>query len=259
MRNVRIALVVVLLLVLGACGARSGSTGPTSGERTATLTVFAAASLREAFQELERRFEQENPGVDVLLNLGGSADLAQQISEGAPADVFASADEATMGAAIHARGSAPEHPVEPFATNALTIAVPEGNPKKIGSLADLAAPGMTVVLCAPQVPCGKLARRLLGAAGVSIDAASEENDVTSVRDKVAIGEADAGLVYKSDVQAEAKRLDAVDFPEASLVVNRYPIAVLREARDPAMAGRFTSMVKGSVGQEILRSHGFQTP
>lgn len=255
-RITQLALVTVFALVTAACGGPSPDSG--SSGRDDTLTVYAAASLREAFGDLERRFEQDNPTVDVVLNFAGSSDLAQQISEGAPADVFASADEGTMGAAVHARGSRPEYPVEVFATNSLTIAVPKGNPKGISGPADLADPGTTVVVCAPQVPCGKLSQRLLGIAGVTVNPASEENDVTSVRNKVALGEADAGLVYKTDVQAERDRLDAVDFPEAATLANRYPIVVLRDAGS-ASAGAFVTMVRGDIGQRILRDRGFAAP
>ncbi|CAM2793186.1 molybdate ABC transporter substrate-binding protein [Saccharomonospora xinjiangensis] len=229
-----------------ACGGK--------GERV--LTVFAAASLTDVFGEFERRFEQAEDGIDVRLNVAGSSRLAQQIAEGAPADVFASADTAPM--ALLEEGGLLDGPATPFATNTLTIAVPPGNPDGITGFADLADPGLTVVVCAPSVPCGAATKRVERRTGVSLRPASEEADVRSVLTKVEVGEADAGLVYVTDV-AGSSDVEAVPFPESADVVNTYPIAVPAGAEEAASGRRFVDLVLSGEGRRLLREAGFGLP
>ncbi|ASR38214.1 molybdate ABC transporter substrate-binding protein [Prauserella marina] len=247
----RLAAVLGAVLVTSACGAASQGG---QGDGT-TLNVFAAASLTESFGVLEKRFEDDNPGVDVKLNLAGSSKLVQQIQEGAPADVFASADEKNMDKAVESGDVEGEPTV--FATNTLTIAVPKGNPKGITSFADLAKEDLTVIVCAPQVPCGSATEKVEQAAGVALSPASEEQDVKAVLTKVEAGEADAGLVYVTDVNG--RNVDHVDFPEADEAVNRYPIAVLAGSSESDLAARFTELVLGEAGRQELGKAGFGSP
>lgn len=249
MRRIRIpAAAAGTALLLSGCAPVIPGAGMT-GE----LTVYAAASLGPAFEELSAQFEADNPGVDVRpLVLDGSQVLATQIAEGAPADVFASADEQTMDRVA----DAVESPAV-FATNTLAIAVPPGNPAGVAELADLAGPDLTVVLCAEAVPCGAASRALLDRAGVAVDPASEEQNVGAVLAKVAAGEADAGLVYRTDIRRAD--VDEVAAEGADEVVNRYPIAALREARNADAADAFVALVRGEQGQRILAEHGFGAP
>lgn len=250
------------LLVLGACalllaGCTSSPAGDSSaageGALTGEVTVFAAASLASAFDEIAAQFEQAHPGVDVRpISYDGSSILATQIVEGAPADVFASADEDTMATVVDA-GLAAEPSL--FATNTLVIAVPAGNPAGIESLAGLSDASTRIVLCAPEVPCGRATRALLEDQGVRVTPASSEQNVTAVLTKVAAGEADGGLVYATDV---AGRDDVeVIVPEgAEDVVNRYPIAALADAADPDVAAAFVAFVLGADGRAVLADRGF---
>ncbi len=217
------------------------------------LTVYAAASLGPAFEDLAAQFEADNPGIDVRpLVLDGSQVLATQIAEGAPADVFASADEQTMD-----RVTDLVHAPAVFATNTLAIAVPPGNPAGIEGLADLAGADVTVVLCAAEVPCGAASRALLDRAGIAFDPASEEQNVGAVLAKIDAAEADAGLVYRTDILRGD--VDEVAAEGSDEVVNRYPIAALRDARNPDAADAFVALVRGETGQRILAEHGFGAP
>jgi molybdate transport system substrate-binding protein len=245
----RLASIVVVLAALAGCGA--GATP--SGQRT--LTVLAAASLTESFGALEKRFEAEHAGVDVKISYQGSSALAQQIVNGAEVDVFAAADEANMKKVTDANLT--EGTPEIFATNRLAIAVAPGNPRKIASLADLAKDGIIMVVCAPQVPCGSAAGKVAKAAGVTIRPKSEEQDVKAVLTKVQAGEADAGLVYLTDVNSAKGKVDGVEFPEASQAINRYPIAVVKDAPQPDLAKAFVELVRA--GKEELTKVGFKLP
>jgi molybdate transport system substrate-binding protein len=252
------ALLLTTALLASGCAGSSVAVVPQSAATTGdplrgSLTVSAAASLGTAFDEIAAEFEAEHPGVDVRpISYDGSSTLATQILEGAPVDVFASADEGNMQKVVDADlAEAPRL----FASNTLVIAVPLGNPARIGTLADLAEPDADVVLCASEVPCGAASAMLLDAAGVTVAPASVEQNVTAVLTKVAAGEADAGLVYATDARAE----DAVEaiVPEgADAVVNRYPIAALRDAADPEVAAAFVAFVAGERGRAILADLGF---
>lgn len=218
------------------------------------MTVFAAASLTSSFTEIARLFEQANPGVDVRLSFGGSSDLVQQIRTGAPADVFASADEATMK-------DLGRDAVEPrdFAANTLRIAVPPGNPAGIRTLRDLTRRDVKVVVCAPEVPCGAATQKVATKAGLRLRPVSQEQAVTDVLGKVAAGEADAGLVYVTDVRSAGRSVEGIDFRESADVVNTYPIARLRDAREQRTAQRFVDFVTGDRGRAVLDDAGFARP
>lgn len=261
----RVVLVAASALALSLAGCSAEATGASpstavtgtsapavSGE----VTVFAAASLKAAFDEIAVGFEASYPDVDVRpIAYDGSSTLATQIIEGAPADVFAAANESTMATVVDA-GLA-ETP-QLFASNTLVIVVPAGNPAGVSRLADLADPDLSVVLCAPEVPCGSASQKLLAGADVAVTPASLEQNVTAVLTKVAAGEADAGLVYRTDVAGRAD-VESIVPEGAALVVNRYPIAVLRSATTPEAAAAFISYVRGPDGQDVLASFGFGAP
>ena len=248
-----VTLVAVLAVALTACGGTSS--GSTGGHRT--LTVFAAASLTSPFQEIADAFEADHPGTDVKLSFGGSSDLVTQIQNGAPADVFASADTANMAelTASHLADGDPQ----PFATNHLEIAVPPGDPAGVHTFADLAKPGVDLVVCAPEVPCGAAAQDVARNAGVTLRPVSEEQSVTDVLAKVTAGEADAGLVYVTDVKAAGGQVDGVPFREASSVTNTYPVALVKDSAQSALAREFVAAVTGAAGQRVLRAAGFGRP
>jgi molybdate transport system substrate-binding protein len=246
-----IGVAVVAALALAGCAASPGAEPEASGssELSGSLSIYAAASLTTAFDRIAAEFEDENPEVDILpLVYDGSSTLARQIVEGAPADVFASADEKNM-ATVEDAGLV-EGSARLFASNTLVIAVPAGNPGGVTSLEDLADPGLSVVLCAPEVPCGAASATLLSNAGVMARPVSVEQNVTAVLTKVAAGEADAGLVYRTDVVGRDD-VESIVPEGAREVVNRYPIAALTDARNPEAAAAFVDFVLGARGQAIL--------
>lgn len=256
-----------LLLMSGCAAAAAPADDPaassaapsgTDSSLEGTITVFAAASLKASFTELAHEFEAAHPGVTVELSFAGSSDLVTQITEGAPADVFASADEKNMAKLTDAGLVDAAAPVD-FATNVLTIAVPPGNPGGVTAFADLADPGIATVVCAAQVPCGAAAATLETATGVRIPAVSEESSVTDVLGKVTSGEADAGLVYVSDVVAAGTAVEGIDIAEAGEAVNTYPIAPVADSKNPAAAKAFVALVTGSAGREVLTAAGFGAP
>lgn len=231
-------------------------TGCSSDEPEPTVVrVYAAASLKQAFTEIGKTFEEKNPGVKVEFNFAGSSDLATQLKQGAPADVFASADPANMKK-VADDGLLAGNPTV-FASNILQIAVQPKNPARINSLAELAGSGVKVVICAPQVPCGSAAQKVLRAANVTLKPASEESSVTDVLNKVVTGEADAGLVYHSDVKGAAGKVEGIDFEQSSSAVNQYPIAVLRSSEQSDLADAFIGAVAGPRGQSALGHAGFR--
>ncbi|WP_326755300.1 molybdate ABC transporter substrate-binding protein [Streptomyces hirsutus] len=252
-----------VLLVLGAAtacssdeagaGSRSGSG---SGELSGAVTVFAAASLTESFTTLGERFEKANPGTEVTFSFGGSDSLAAGITSGAPADVFASASPKTMKIVTDA-GDAAGTPVT-FVRNQLEIATLPGNPDHISSLKDLTDPKLKVVLCDKKVPCGAAAQTALDASGLKLTPVSYEQDVKSALTKVELKEADAALVYKTDVHAAGDKVVGVDFPEAAEAVNDYPIALLEDAPNAVAAEAFIAYVRSDEGQRVLADAGFLT-
>jgi molybdate transport system substrate-binding protein len=248
-------LAVTALLVAGAtaaCGDDESSGA--SGDDETTLTVYAAASLTTTFEQIGDEFEQQHDGVKVEFSFGGSSDLVAQIQEGAPADVFASADTANMDK-LTAEDLQADDP-QNFASNTLEIAVPPDNPAGIASFADLATSGVNVVVCAPEVPCGAATQKVEDATGVVISPVSEEQSVTDVLAKVTSGEADAGVVYVTDVQAAGSDVKGVRFPESSEAVNTYPIVALKHAADSDLAQEFVDLVLSDTGQGILEEAGF---
>ncbi|MGZ8749917.1 MAG: molybdate ABC transporter substrate-binding protein [Pseudonocardia sp.] len=254
----RVLAAVGLTLLLAGCGggAQPASPAPSAAvpAESGTVTVLAAASLTETFTALEKQFEADHPGVDVKLNFAGSSDLAQQVVNGAPADVFAAASDATMKTVTDAGLAA--GPPTIFATNVLQIATAPGNPKGIASFADLARPDLKVVVCAPQVPCGAAAEKIEKATGVTLSPVSEEADVKSTLGKVTSGDADAGLVYVTDVSAARGSVQGVSFPEADQATTNYPIAVLKDAPQAQLARQFVDVVTGGSGQQALEAAGF---
>ena len=251
-----------LALPTASCGSEAGSRqgggassgSPGSGALTGEITVYAAASLKQTFTQIGAQVEAAHPGTKVRFSFAGSSDLAAQIQQGAPADVFASADPATM-AKVTKPGLTAAPPVD-FASNTLEIAVPPGNPAQVTSLADLAKPGVKAVVCAPQVPCGNASVKVEEAAGLTLKPVSEEQSVTDVLGKVIAGEADAGLVYLTDVKAVGDKVEGIEFPESSAAVNVYPVAVLRSSRNPSLASAFLDAVTGAQGQAVLAAAGF---
>ncbi|NPC95794.1 molybdate ABC transporter substrate-binding protein [Nocardioides sp. zg-DK7169] len=242
-------LVAALALLAGVpgCGA----------DDSRTLTVYAAASLQAPLDELVRDFEAGHDDVHVTVSYAGSSDLVAQISQGARADVLATADTVTMDRLV-AEDLTDGVPAV-LATNTLSLAVPPGNPAGVTGLADLARDDLTVVVCAPQVPCGAAAQRLADLAGVRLAPDSEEQSVTDVLGKVTSGEADAGLVYRTDVLAAGDRVEGVEVPEADRVVNDYPVAVVADAPQDRLAADFVALLLGDTGRRILERAGFGPP
>ncbi len=248
---------VVLLSPLAACGGSDDSSGSNDSSGTSTLTVFAASSLTSAFTELGQDFEADHDRVKVTFSFAGSSDLVAQLQQGAAADVFASADTNNMDAAFGDDLVAGD-PVN-FASNTLEIATPPDNPANVKSFQDLAKGDVQVVVCAPEVPCGAATQKMEDVTGVTIKPVSEEDSVTDVLTKVESGEADAGLVYVTDVQAAGDKVAGVTFPESSQVVNTYPIATLSDSKNADLAKEFVELVTGAKGQSTLAAAGFAKP
>jgi molybdate transport system substrate-binding protein len=242
-------LAVLALVLISGCGS--------SEQPTPTITVFAAASLQQTFTDIGDRFKSENPGAAVEFSFAGSSDLVTQLTQGALADVFASADTTNMDKAAQA-GLLAGNPVN-FASNTLTIAVAPGNPKKIASFKDLTRQGLNVVVCAPQVPCGSATQKVQQATGVTLNPVSEESSVSDVLNKVTTGQADAGLVYVTDAKGAGDKVTEVPFSAAAGATNAYSIAVLKDAKNPALALKFVDLVTGEAGQKVLRAAGFAKP
>jgi molybdate transport system substrate-binding protein len=248
---------VSTVLVAGLVGCSSKAPPAQSSQASGKVMVFAAASLKPAFTQISQQFEAENPGVGVEFQFAGSSELATQLTQGATADVFASADTAQMDTVSKA-GLLTAGPMN-FASNTLVIVTAPGNPKKVGSFADLARPGLNVVICQQPVPCGVATRRVEDSIGVRLNPVSEELSVTDALNKVTSGQADAALVYVTDAQTAGTRVATVTFPEAAGVVNVYPIAVLKKAPLPTRARKFVDLVTSPTGQQILAQAGFAKP
>lgn len=255
-------LVAGLLTGAVACSSKSppastGSPSSSSQQASGTIVVYAAASLKPSFTKIGQQFKTDNPGSDVSFEFMGSSELATQLTQGATADVFASADTAQMDTVVKA-GLADGNPTN-FAANTLVIVTAPGNPKQIGSFADLNKPGLNVVICQNPVPCGSATQRVEDSTGVRLHPVSEELSVTDVLNKVTTGQADAALVYVTDALSAKDKLATVKFPEAAGAVNVYPIAVLKKAPQPALAQKFVAMVTGDAGQNVLAQLGFAKP
>ncbi|MGD2059757.1 MAG: molybdate ABC transporter substrate-binding protein [Acidimicrobiia bacterium] len=248
--TLRIWSLAALVVALTGCGGRGGAAPE-------TILVSAAASLTDAFREVEGAFEQANRDVDVILNLGGSSALREQILEGAPADVYASADIANMDRITEAEEAAAAPEV--FATNLLQIAVPRGNPAGITGLEDFANESLLIGLCAEEVPCGEFARIALARAGVTASIDTSEPDVRALLTKIEVGELDAAITYVTDVASSAGSVQGIDIPGEVNVVAEYPITSLTNAPNPGGASLFVDFVLSDRGQAILRDYGFGAP
>ncbi|MGD6747462.1 molybdate ABC transporter substrate-binding protein [Streptomyces sp. BH106] len=252
------------VLTLSACGSSdadssgSSSSGDSGGKKlSGTVNVFAAASLKESFTKLGEQFEKEHPGTKVTFNFGGSDSLAAGITGGAPADVFAAASPKTMKTVTDA-GDADGKP-STFVRNQLEIATLPGNPNKVSSLKDLTKPGQKVVLCAKEVPCGAAAQTALTSSKLKLTPVSYEQDVKSALTKVELKEADAAVVYKTDVHAAGDKVEGVEFPESKDAINDYPIAPLKKAPNAEAGKAFIELVKSADGQKALTEAGFLKP
>jgi molybdate transport system substrate-binding protein len=255
---------VSVVLLLAGCGSThdtSSSASPKAGGGDGgggkTVTVLAAASLTGTFTRLGKAFEAARTGVKVTFSFGGSSTLATQITQGAPADVFAAASPATMKTVIDANLADGQPQV--FVRNRLEIATPPDNPGKVTALKDLADPKLKVVLCADPVPCGAAAKKALTSAKLTVKPVSLEQDVKGALTKVETGEADAALVYRTDVRAAGSRVKGIDFPEAANAINDYPIVTLTKAPQPALAKEFLQYVLSPQGKAVLTAAGFESP
>jgi molybdate transport system substrate-binding protein len=246
---VALAALAVLMATVQAASAQQKPSGE--------ITVFAAASLTESFDAMAKQFQKKYPGVDVRFNYDASSNLATQINQGAPADVFASADADNLQKTIDAGTVTP--PPLVFAKNRLEIAVEKGNPKKIKSLADLQKSGLVVVLCADQVPCGKYAAESFAKAGVTVSPASKEENAKATLSKVSIGEADASIVYVTDVKAAKGTTSGVKIPDKVNVIATYPVGVVKASQNATAAKAWVKFVRSKEGQAILRKFGFLPP
>jgi molybdate transport system substrate-binding protein len=235
-----------------ASGGSSSSTAALSG----TITVFAAASLTEAFATLGHQFEAAHPGVKVVLNFGPSSGLATQITQSAPADVFASASQKNMDQVVTAGdASGPT----PFVKNVMEVAVPPANPAHITSVNDLARTNVKVALCQSQVPCGATAAKVFTNAKLTVHPVTQEVDVKSVLSKVELDEVDAGVVYVTDVRAAGAKVKGVAIPDAVNASTTYPIATLSHAHNPSVAAAFVDYVLSDAGKAVLSADGFEQP
>ncbi|MET9213540.1 MULTISPECIES: molybdate ABC transporter substrate-binding protein [unclassified Nocardia] len=252
-----VAMAGALALATVGCGSDT-TTEPASADKvTGTVTVFAAASLTETFTELGKQFEAAHPGVKVVYNFGASSALAEQIKQGAPADVFASAAPKNMQQVVDA-GEITAKPVT-FVRNRLEIAVPAGNPGRITGLADFGKTEPKIALCAEQVPCGAAAKTVFETAGIAPQPDTREADVKAVLTKVTLGEVDAALVYRTDVHAAGTKVEGIDFPESSKAINDYPVAPLAKAPNAAAATAFVEFIGSDKARAVFTEAGFDNP
>jgi len=257
----RIAVTGLLALALAACGSSSSPSGSstTTGSGTGVtgaITVFAASSLKEAFTTIGQQFEAANPGSKVTFNFGPSSTLATQITQAAPADVFAAASTKTMDTVVS--GGAATGP-QTFATNTMEITTPTNPTTPVTSLADLAKPGVKVAVCQKDVPCGVAANTLFTQNNLTVTPVSQEVDVKAVLSKVELGEVDAGVVYVTDVKAAGDKVDGVPIAADQNVTTKYPIAAISASKQSATAAAFVAYVLSSAGQQVLSAAGFASP
>ncbi|MEV7152765.1 molybdate ABC transporter substrate-binding protein [Streptomyces sp. NPDC093084] len=257
---------VAALLALSACSSsdddssaktKSDTSSSASPKLSGSITVFAAASLKESFTTLKADFEKAHPGTKVDFSFGGSDTLAAQITSGAPADVFAAASPKTMAIVTDKKDTATTPAT--FVRNQLEIATLPGNPDKVSSLKDLTDSKLKVVLCDKTVPCGAAAQKSLDASKLKLTPVSYEEDVKSALNKVVLKEADAAVVYKTDVKAAGDKVEGVEFPESADAINDYPIALLKNAPNPELAKAFIALVQSAEGQQVLNQAGFLKP
>ena len=261
------ALSLVSAAALVACGGTSDSTNPATpaaGAQTASagaditgeVTVFAAASLQDAFEELAASFQNAHPGVRIAFDFQGSQDLVTALDGGASADILATANNSTMTDAAN-KGLVGEQ--TEFATNVLTLIVPAGNPAGVTGINDGSLDKADLVVCAPEVPCGEATQKLAAELGVTLNPVSEEQKVTDVRGKVESGEAQAGIVYTTDAAKAGDKVKSIALP-ANSVINHYPIALTKSAANPQAAQAFVDYVLSPEGQKVLQdTYGFGAP
>ncbi len=257
-------LAAVSALVLAGCGQQDNSSGGATGAGSSasprisgSITVLAAASLTDAFGQIGQDFEAAHPGTSVKFSFGSSATLATQVTNGAPADVFAAASSTTMGTVTQAGDNADQP--QTFVTNTLEIAVPKGNPGQITGLSDFADADKKIALCAQSVPCGAAAVKVFQLAGITPRPDSYETDVSATLQKVSQDEVDAALVYKTDIARASGKVQGIDFAQSSQVVNSYPICTLKGAPNAAGAAAFEQYVLSADGQAVLGRAGFGKP
>jgi molybdate transport system substrate-binding protein len=254
MRNRFVLLISALLLADCGGGGGTASSTPSSGSLSGYIQVFAAASLMASFNSLGTSFLQTNPGVGVNFNFAGTPTLVTQIEQGAPADVFASADTTNMDKLTSDGYTSGTSKV--FARNQLEIVVAPGNPKGITGLADLAKSGVIYITEGPTVPAGKYSLQALATAGVKVTPKSLETSVTAVISKIELGEADAGIVYTTDVKAAGTKVQGVPIPAANNVIATYPIVAVKGTKSSAAASAFIDYVVSATGQSTLATYGF---
>lgn len=255
----RIAAVALLALAVAGCSQASGDDASARADEpeTRVLTVLAAASLTEVFTDLATTFEADHPGTTVRLSFASSAQLAAQVTQGAPADVLATASPETMAQVVDAGAVAGEPVV--VARNRLAIAVPAGNPAGVRGLADLAREELRIALCAEQAPCGAAALEVLATAGVEARPDTLEEDVKATLTKVTLGEVDAALVYRTDIRAAGDKVEGIEVAEAEVAVNDYPVAVLADAPEAGAARDWVRLVQSKEGVQALVAAGFEQP
>jgi molybdate transport system substrate-binding protein len=255
----RLVPLILVVTVAGCAGTATGDTGAaprsSDGGLTGTVTVFAAASLTDVFGKLGDQLMADNPDLHVQFNFAGSSALATQLTQGAPADVFASANEKQMTVVTDAGLQGADPTV--FTENVLEIAVPKGNPGHVTGLADFGNPDLTLAVCAPDVPCGAAAAAVFADAGITAQPDTEEEDVKAALTKVQLGEVDAALVYATDVRAAGSDVEGIPFPEAEREINSYPICTLKAAPNPGAARAFVDLVTSDEGQRALADAGFR--
>jgi molybdate transport system substrate-binding protein len=262
-RSVAVATAIAASVLVTGCGSSGKAASTTPGGADAntsvlrgSVTVFAAASLQEAFTTLAKQFEAVHPGVRIKLNFGPSSALAQQINQGAPADVFASASVKNMTQVIGAGGATASRT---FVKNVMQIAVPPSNPADIRTLADLARSGVKVALCQAQVPCGVTAAKVFSNAKITVKPVTLEADVKSTLTKVELNEVDAGVVYVTDVLAAGSKVKGIAIPADVNAFTEYPIAGLTKAPNAAGAAAFVAYVRSPAGLQVLATAGFAKP
>jgi molybdate transport system substrate-binding protein len=267
----RLALTVVALAAAAVAGCSSSSSpstpsgstsspaaaaGSSSAGQTGTITVFAAASLKETFTELGKQFEAAHPGDTVKFSFGASSALAEQINSGAPADVFASASPKNMDQVVTpGNASSPQN----FAKNVMEVAVPPSNPAKVASVNDLAKSSVKTALCQPQVPCGTVAAEVFKNAKITVKPVTLQPDVKSVLTQVELGNVDAGMVYVTDVMAAGAKVKGVTIPASENASTLYPIAALTHSKEPSIAQAFVAYVLSPTGEQVLKAAGFEQP
>lgn len=272
-RQITSLLLIGLLIAVAGCTPSATPTElpqptTTTAPEPATLTVFAAASLTDAFNEIKDDFEAAHPGVTIVYNFGASNALAQQLGQGAPADVFASANKKQMDVAIEA-GRVVSGTTQTFVRNRLVVVVPTGNPGAVTTLQDLARPGLKLVLAATEVPVGQYSLDFLDKAvqdtafgasfkdNVLANVASYEENVRSVLTKITLGEGDAGIVYTSDISGDAaNQVERLDIPDALNTIASYPIGTVKDSANPELARAFMDYILSPEGQQVLAAYGF---